>query len=764
MSIEKFKKDENIKSNFNKLSSLIEIFSECQELNELYLALSSYEKVEEYFYSPERGVEMKWTPIKESKVFFENMGVKDINKEQFVYEKKSVSMYITLALNIKILVKIKLREDKEKEKIEKNISCFIKIIKEFFLEDIVKEKKHEDEKNRRTHLATIVANEYRYFSLLESLRESVIVAEKRGEMYIIIDMNEACVLYLKKRREEIIGQDMFLLIGIEKDEMKNRFNSKEFYINSKKSWISGTLYYQRENIVNFIFEDITDRKNREIEMKKMFKAIEQSEEIVVIADKNYNIEYVNPKFEKITGYSKEDVHGMKFYFYIRYNKNQESYDFMVDQLEIGNSWSGYTIGEKSTQESFWEYGTVTPIRNETGEVEGYIKVAEDVTVKMEIEGKRAEAEKELEKANRAKSEFLANMSHELRTPMNGIIGSIDLLEDTILDEDQKDTLGIIDYSAKSMLGLINNMLDISELEFGKISIIEKKFDMESFIERASIYMEKMIKQNENLKFKKISEQINCKEYIGDIKRIEQIIMHIFANAMKFTEKGSIIFTVECIEKEKESDFSFIIKDTGVGISEEDISKIFNIFIQIDGTYTRKKGGVGVGLSIAKKLSDLMKGKIDIKSRIKEGSEFIFRVTLPKYINKDIKDKKEIKRIKNILLVEDDFMNRTVMAENLRKMNYIVDIAWNGYEAIEKVKKTVYDIIFMDITMPEMTGYESLKEMRNLGIKTEIVAITGKGLKSERKEGIKLGFNYYIVKPVGRKELYELIACIEKNNK
>lgn len=210
MSIEKFKKTENIKlNNSNKLSSLIEIFSECQELKELYMGLSSFERIEEYFYTPERGVEMKWTPLSESRVFFENMGIKDVEREQFIYEKKSVSGYFIPAKNIKVLVKIRFAEEREEEKVEKNIKCLIKIIKEFFIEDIIKEKKSEDEKNRRNHLATIVANEYRYFSLLESLREAVIVAEKRGEMYIIVDINEACVLYLMKTREEIIGKDMF---------------------------------------------------------------------------------------------------------------------------------------------------------------------------------------------------------------------------------------------------------------------------------------------------------------------------------------------------------------------------------------------------------------------------------------------------------------------------------------------------------------------------------------------------------------------------
>ncbi len=636
MSIEKFKKDDNIKTNQSKLSSLIEIFSECQELEELYLALSTTGRIEEHFYTPERGVEMKWTPLNESSVFFENMGVKDIGKDQVIYNKNSISGYYILATNLKVLIKIKTTEKSDREKIEKNIKCLIKIIREFFIDEIINEKKNEDERNRRSHLATIVANEYRYFSLLESLREAVIVAEKRGEIYIIIDVNEAVVLYFKKTREDIIGNDMFYLIGIEKDELKNRSNSKEFYISDKKSWISGKMYYQRENIINFIFEDITEKKNRELEMKKMFKAIEQSEEIVVVADKNYNIEYVNPKFEKVTGYAKEDVNGMKFYFYIKYSKNQESYDFMVNQLEIGNSWSGYTIGEKSNGESYWEYGTVTPIKNEAGDIDGYIKVAEDVTVKMEIEEKRAEAEKELEIANRAKSEFLANMSHELRTPMNGIIGSIDLLEDSKLDEDQLDTLGIIEYSAKNMLGLINNMLDISELEFGKISIIEKKFDIGVFLDRVTTTMDRMVKQNENLKFESNLDIPECKEYLGDIKRIEQTISHIFANALKFTEKGKIMFSVECIEKSDDSEFKFKIKDTGVGISEEDRNKIFDIFIQIDGTYTRKKGGIGVGLSIAKKLSDLMNGKIEIESKLKEGSEFTFIVKLPKYSTNKMK--------------------------------------------------------------------------------------------------------------------------------
>lgn len=758
MSIEKFKKDDIQKSNPQKLCTLIEIFSECHDLRELYLGVNNFGKIEEYFYTPERGVEMKWTLLSNGRVFFENMGVKDIEKEEIFYDKSSINGYFIIEADTRVIVKIKFLNEENKTKIEKATKCLVKIIKAFFLEDLIKEKKNEDEKNRRSHLATIVANEYRYFALLESLRECVLVAEKRNGMYYVIDVNEACVVYLKTTREDIIGKDMFLLLGIDREEVKNRFNSKEFYIPPKKSWINGTLYYQRENVLNFIFEDITEKKNRELKMKKMFKAVEQSEEIIVMADKDYNIEYVNPKFEYISGYKKEEVLGMKFYFYIKYNKNQDSYDFMMEQLNIGNSWSGYLIGEKSNQDSFWEYGTITPIRNEMNEIEGYIKVAEDVTVKMEIEEKRAEAEKELERANMAKSEFLANMSHELRTPMNGIIGSIDLLEDSGLDEDQMDTLGIIEYSARNMLGMINNMLDISELEFGKTSIVEKNFNINSFIERNCIHMEKMIKQNENLTFEKNIQLPTEPEYIGDSKKIEQIINHIFLNALKFTESGKITFTVEVNEKKDETEFKFKIKDTGVGISEENIKKIFDVFIQIDGTYTRKRGGIGVGLSIAKKLSDLMDGKIEIESKVKEGSEFTFILKLKKHSEKSIKEKKNVK---NILLVEDDFMNRAVMGEILRKMGYTVDVAWNGCEAIDKVKSTQYDLIFMDITMPEMDGDESLKEMRNLGIKTEVVAITGKGREIEKINGIKQGFTHYIVKPVGREQLFELMEEIEK---
>ncbi|MCF8364161.1 MAG: response regulator [Bacteroidales bacterium] len=397
-------------------------------------------------------------------------------------------------------------------------------------------------------------------------------------------------------------------------------------------------------------------------------------------------------------------------------------------------------------------------------------------VKSHLELKQSREELEIAKqaaedALKYKSEFLANMSHEIRTPINGIIGMSEFLENTKLDQKQAEYVRIVRSSANSLLNLINDILDFSKLEAGKIELEKLDFDLYEHIQDTVKSM--IFKADEKgLQLNYVIASDVPRALSGDPTRLRQVLLNLISNALKFTEKGGVTVKTTLLEKrDKESIVKFEVIDTGIGINEEGMQRLFKSFSQVDASTTRNYGGTGLGLVISKSLSEMMGGRISVESRLNVGSNFWFTVKMG---NSDIKQVERMSIVEtetedhsmkklNILLAEDNLVNQKVASLHLEKLGHTVKLANNGISAFEAYKSGDFDLIFMDVQMPEADGYEATglirnhEKQNNIAQRIPIIAMTANAMKGDKEKCINAGMDDYISKPFTAKALKETLS-------
>ncbi|MBS4042899.1 MAG: response regulator [Chitinophagaceae bacterium] len=382
----------------------------------------------------------------------------------------------------------------------------------------------------------------------------------------------------------------------------------------------------------------------------------------------------------------------------------------------------------------------------------------------------SETKQQAEAATKAKSRFLANMSHEIRTPLNGIIGTIDLLQHTPLNAEQEELMLSLKSSSTHLLEIVNDVLDISKIEADKLELFEGPCNLQNIVQQVTaISSPRLMALKKNITLSSTIHPSVENEIIADESRIKQVLINLLGNAIKFTENGSIKLDVTANHiDESLQELHFAVSDTGIGISEENIQTLFIPFNQIDSTATRKFSGTGLGLSICRKIIEEMGGRIWVESQVGKGSTFKF--IIPVQVNLVRKNQQqpqrntagtisgtEIKPLK-MLVAEDNNMNQLLATKMFKKIGYIIEIANNGKEAVEMTAKFDYDLVFMDIHMPEMDGIEATEKILTSG-KAKIpiiIAMTANAVKEAEAEYLQLGMKDIVTKPFTIEQLRKVL--------
>ncbi|SFV58583.1 sensory box histidine kinase/response regulator [hydrothermal vent metagenome] len=475
------------------------------------------------------------------------------------------------------------------------------------------------------------------------------------------------------------------------------------------------------------------------------------------------ITYANERFEEISGYTKEELLG-KPHNIVRDPKVDKSlFKQMWATIKKGKVWQGILSNRAKDGSIYYVNTHIFPIFDvDCKTIVEYMAVREDIT-ELEL------AKQKAQKAEAAQAMFLANMSHEIRTPMNGILGFIELLEKSKLTQEQKKYVDIIRSSTKSLLHIINDILDSSKIANEKLELESIPVDLKKELFETYALLESLAKQKD-LHYKIELDQNIAKCLKSDPTRLRQVITNLLSNAIKFTPKnGEVLLRSEVTKEDKKvQTIRFLVKDSGIGIPKEKIKTIFKPFVQADSSTTREFGGTGLGLNISANLVKAFGGKLEVESVPKRGSTFFFEITLPKcdikmLPNKSITKEKEqdcslsTQELK-MLIAEDYEINRKLLSSILEKYpNISYTFAHDGEEAIKKAKENSYDIILMDINMPKCSGIEATKEIRKSDKTTPIIALTAHALNDEREQILSAGMNDHIIKPIEIEELRRVIT-------
>ncbi len=506
--------------------------------------------------------------------------------------------------------------------------------------------------------------------------------------------------------------------------------------------------------------DITVQRRVQLEHERLSLVANHTDNFVIITDGKGFIEWVNPAFTRFTGYTSADLLGRKPGHVLQGPASDPAEIARISAaLKSGDSFSGELVNYTKDRRPYWTKFYVTPIHDADGRIVRLISVQNDSSDMHKIRDQLEQARLKAEDASRTKSQFLSAMSHEIRTPINGVLGITTLLLDCGLNATQRHYAELIASSGNSLLAIINDVLDFSKVEAGKLTLEALDFDLDELLaELVSIHG--LRAREKSLSLHTHTEPNTPRFLRGDPYRLRQILNNLLGNACKFTQRGSVSLTVGIASADAQRIcLRFEVTDTGIGIAPDKQRLLFQPFSQVDNSITRNFGGTGLGLAICKQLAELMQGTIELQSTEGIGSKFI--VVLPFETVDQVRKPSAVPAISpdsrqldaRILIAEDIVTNQIVARGMLKKLGYHdVLVVSDGAQAVQAVQSEHFDIVLMDCQMPVMDGYSATTRLRELGFEMPVVALTANAMRSDRELCLAAGMNDHLAKPVLLKQL------------
>lgn len=637
----------------------------------------------------------------------------------------------------------------------------------------------EIRKQRRIAVESVKQREVQYRNLINNMNEGLIQVDNNDTIQFV---NKRICEMFGYESDELIDKACFDIIvhpdekwrvlNVTKERLKGISSKYELKMKKKTGetiWaeINGSpIIDDNGNVVGSIglITDMTQRRHAEENIRKLSRAVEQSPVSIIITDIKGKIEYVNPKFTEVMGYKFNEAVGMDVNILNSGEPREELFKNLWHTITSGKEWSGEYLNKNKNGDMIWVSALISPIKNDNDEITHFISIIEDITARKEMEFATKRAMETAEESSRLKSSILANVSHELRTPMTAILGISQILLEEVQDEYVNDLIKKIKKSSDRLMTTLNSILNLSEIESNSSLLYLNEYKIGRQIKFLLSNYENYAKER-NLYFNYI---INDKDIsaLVDERFMDQVIINLVDNAVKYTEKGGIDIIIDSKNIQGKPFIELKVKDSGIGISDENKRIIFDEFRQGSEGIDRQYEGTGLGLTLAKKMIELMNGTISVESEVGVGSTFIVilpGIELPEEVEIHDKDKKisvekankQLERFNgNVLLVEDSAENAEVIIKFLNVLGNI-DYAKDGWDALKLVRDNKYSLILMDINLgPGLDGINTLKRIRELPeyLSIPCIALTGYAMSSDIEKFIESGFNHYISKPITKPQL------------
>ncbi len=626
-------------------------------------------------------------------------------------------------------------------------------------------------------------SEKKFHSLFEQAHDAIMIL--RGDE--IIDVNNRALELFNLKKDVVLNKKIIdLSVPIQPDGLNSRESFPEklqkamrgqsalfdWQFNKKHSGqfdseVSlSTVMIKGETFIQAIIRDVTEKRKSLEQMKKLTNAIQNTAEMMLITDTKGIIEYVNPAFEKITGYSSEEIVGKTPAILKSGQQSQEFYKDLWDTVLTGNSWHGILVNKKKNNQLYTEEMIVSPIRNEKNAIISFVAVKKDVTERIKGEEEVKRARFKAEESDRIKSNFLSMMSHEVRTPLNVILGFLDIIKNAVNKESfpEKDHFfDMINRNSKRLMTLINDIIDVSRIESNEMKLTLSNQNLHKLLSNMTSEFE-MSAKAKGLKIVDDFQKIEDIIVRVDDTRFQQVLSNLLTNAIKFTIRGKITVSA----KTAGNSVHIFVKDTGIGIPPEFRPHLFEFFRQADEGYNRNYEGAGLGLAISYKLVKLMNGDMKVDSEVGKGSTFT--ITFP-IIDESAAVEAEVKEIElaekeklvsaepTVLIVEDNQDNSYFVEVILHKLGVRYYSVPGAGEAFDYLKMYKFDLILMDISLISgMNGEEAFKVIRSNKAYENIpvIAMTAHAMLGDRDHFMSVGFDDYISKPFTVEQLTELL--------